>query len=280
VIFEKEITVDEEEVHMFRDFDGRLLVPGNNATESWEFGNLYIKEQNAWRKLRTIPNGIHVLGIVIHRGRLFVTTGTELGPALYESEDDGETWCRYGIEEKDGRWDRRFYEIGALGDDLVLTVGHEYVYRFRNEELTRIIMPVLPGLMSDRTLPFRVTAFSGGLLYAASEWLQSPIPGPLYFVRDLEQGAMVVKGFEDRSVRDILARDGTCYVLTSTRQDTDYFSEVYSTQDLVTWSRIAQFRSDAIAYSLERSGELYFIGMATLRDAAIQDSGSIYLLDR
>lgn len=278
VSLKREISVDEETVHMIREIEGRLFVPGNNATESWDFGNLYIKEDGEWRKLRTVPNGIHVLGVEVHQGRLYVTTGTGRGPTLYESDDDGETWKRYDAVEEDGRWDWRFYEVGMLGEDLVLTVLQEYVYRFRRGRLTRVITPVFPNLDAYYTAPVRVTAFMDGLLYAAGEWWQTHSPKPLYYMTDLDKGAAVVGAFEDRSVRDILVRDGTCYVLTSTEQESGYASEVFSTRDLRTWTRIARFSSAAIASSLERLGGCYFVGMGVLREMSIPEAGNIYVL--
>ena len=41
--FQKEITVDEESIERFRTCSGRLVVPGIDATESWKYGNVYMK---------------------------------------------------------------------------------------------------------------------------------------------------------------------------------------------------------------------------------------------
>lgn len=279
VKFKKEFKIDDEAVTVLKDYDGRLLIPGTDATESWDFGNLYIKEDGTWRKKRTVPNGIHVLGILIYRDNLFVTTGTRKGPTLYESADAGETWIRYDAEEKDGRWDRRFYEIGLLEDGLMLTVDQEYFYFFKDGVFTRVITPIFPGLVSDRTSVTRMTSFMGGLLYAADEWRETASPEPLYYINSLEQGVSVVEAFENLSVRDILVRDGTCHILTSTREDIGYVSEIYMAQDLKTWERVARFHSKAMAKSLERAEDRYFVGMATLRGNSVQESGNIYVLE-
>ena len=55
-------------------------------------------------------------------------------------------------------------------------------------------------------------------------------------------------------------------------------SEILSTRDLITWVRVARFSSDAIAYSLERSGAQYFVGMGVLREMAIPEAGNLYVL--
>ena len=275
---EVETTVDEETVTIIRSIGDRLYVPGINATESWEFGNIYIRDASGWHKHRTVPNGIHVLGIVRHRDKLFVTTGTEPGPALFESNDEGLTWKRYGVNEDNGRWDWRFYEVGVLGDGLLLTVLQEYFYHFQDGALRRVVSPVFPGLEEEYTAPFRLTAFRSGLLYAAGEWWETGSPKPLYFISDVDAGARVVSGFGDRSVRDIVVRGDLCYVLTSTRADDTYVGEIFSTYELKEWTRLAIFQSDAMAQSMEVSDGRFFIGMATLRDVSSPEAGDIYEL--
>ena len=53
--FTKEYTVDEEQVSIFRTYDGKLFIPGTDAMEPWDYGNLYVKDGGVWQKLRTIP---------------------------------------------------------------------------------------------------------------------------------------------------------------------------------------------------------------------------------
>jgi hypothetical protein len=280
VSFNKEFRIDEGSVTTLVNDGERLIIPGNDATESWDFGNLYIKEKNAWRKLRTVPNAIHVSGAVTHGPGLVLTTGTRWGPTLYESEDAGISWTRHNAPaETDGRWDRRFSGIGKLEDGLLLAVEQEYFYFYKEGMFTRAITPVLPGVVSDRTRPTRITAFDGGLLYAADEWLERASPEPLYFIRSLNEGVSVVSVFEHRSVRDIVVRDDECYVLVSNRVENGYASEILTTSDLGLWKRVARFESKAMAYSLETVNGRYFVGMATLRDRNIQESGNIYELE-
>ena len=171
-------------------------------------------------------------GVVVHRGNLVVTTGTRRGPTLYESDDAGISWTRYDVPvETDGRWDRRFSEIGKLEGGLLLAVEQEYFYFFQEGTFRRVIAPVVPGIASDRTRPTRMTSFDGGLLYAADEWLERTSPEPLYFIRTLDEGVSVVSISENHSVRDIVVRDGTCYALVSNRVENGYVSEILTTTD-------------------------------------------------
>lgn len=98
--FVKEHTVDEEAIHRYRRFGKRLLLPGIDSTESWKFGNLYVREASAWKKFRTIPRGLHVFDFAEYAGRWYVATGsyfgdTKKGPwigAIYSSEDHAMSW--------------------------------------------------------------------------------------------------------------------------------------------------------------------------------------------
>ena len=264
VSFRKEFRIDDGSVTTLKDYDGRLLIPGNDATESWDFGNLYIKEKGAWRKLRTVPNGIHVSGVVVHRGNLVVTTGTRMGPTLYESDDAGISWTRHDVPvETDGRWDRRFSGIGKLEGGLLLAVEQEYFYFFQEGDVQA----------RDRSSGARdrvgqneadandVIRWRAPL--SADEWLERTSPEPLYFIRTLDEGVSVVSISENHSVRDIVVRDGTCYALVSNRVENGYVSEILTTTDLRLWQRVGKFESDAMAYSLEVADGRYFVGMAT-----------------
>jgi len=98
--FVNEYTVDEEAIVRYRRYGSRLYLPGADATESWEFGNLYVHEVSGWKKHRTIPRGLHVFDFAKFADRWYVATGSnfgdsETGPAIgaiYSSGDQGVTW--------------------------------------------------------------------------------------------------------------------------------------------------------------------------------------------
>jgi hypothetical protein len=98
--FVTEFTVDEEAIDHYRQYDDELFVPGVDATESWELGNLYVRRADGWTKLRSIPNGIHVLDFAKFCGRWYVATGSFFGPAktgpsigaVFSSGDQGKSW--------------------------------------------------------------------------------------------------------------------------------------------------------------------------------------------
>lgn len=108
--FVNEFTVDDEAIVRYRRHGNRLFVPGTDATESWEFGNLYVREASAWKKFRTIPRGLHVFDFAEHAGRWYVATGSyfndrKTGPwigAVYSSDDEALSW-RYEYTTESAR---------------------------------------------------------------------------------------------------------------------------------------------------------------------------------
>ena len=88
--FQNEYTVDEEQVSSFRDYEGSLLIPGVDATESWDYGNLYIKDNTGWRKLRTIPNGLHVYDVAVLEGNIYIVMKANGYYDVLESSDMGQ----------------------------------------------------------------------------------------------------------------------------------------------------------------------------------------------
>jgi hypothetical protein len=100
--FHRERRVDDEAILRFRTLDGKLAIPGCDATESWELGNVYVREGDAWTKHRTLPHAIHVLDVTSYQGAWFAATGNYVEPvegrgklpngAVLASMDQGKTW--------------------------------------------------------------------------------------------------------------------------------------------------------------------------------------------
>jgi len=96
--FVTEFTVDEEAIVRYRQYGERLFLPGVDSKESWDLGNLYVRNEAGWRKLRSVPRGVHVLDFAVYRERWYAATGSyawEGGPAVgavHSSTDDGATW--------------------------------------------------------------------------------------------------------------------------------------------------------------------------------------------
>jgi hypothetical protein len=77
--------------------EGRLYVGGQDARESWAFGNFYINDGIAWEKRRTVYKGLHVNQVVEFKGRLYASFSSDgTSPVDYPfvlvSENYGASW--------------------------------------------------------------------------------------------------------------------------------------------------------------------------------------------
>jgi len=91
--FKVEFEADEEQVDRFRILNGKLVVPGHDPTDSWEYGNWYRLEPTGWKKHRNIPGGIHCYDMIYFNGKMFAALGTKPhSEFVMMSEDDGKTW--------------------------------------------------------------------------------------------------------------------------------------------------------------------------------------------
>jgi hypothetical protein len=260
-------TVDDESVDRFRVIDGILFVPGIDAMEPWDLGNLYSKDHGGWKKYRTIPNGVHVLDVASFSGRLYVTTGTNTGAELFASEDGGLTWQRV---EGPGAADFRFHEIAPLRDRLLVTSGNTItgLYQVRDRVLERLVVPLWPN--TDQILfqaafggPIveRLARHGDGVIYTGEV---SQGFRPLMVLRDLDLGAEMVSLFANREVRDIVVEDERAYVLSVSPSTSGHGGEVHASADLIHWERLASFDTPALPKSLAVLQGQIFVGLGVL----------------
>ncbi len=118
--FVREFTVDDEAIYRYQVIDGKLVIPGPDATEDWKFGNIYILTEKGWVKKRTIPNGLHINQLTLFENKWYVATGTyfEFGEdemfafgGILCSEDEGNTWKLVYASPTDAQ---SVFRIGSL----------------------------------------------------------------------------------------------------------------------------------------------------------------------
>jgi len=285
--FEKEYTVGDESVNQFRAYDGTLLVPGIDAKGGWELGNLYIKSGGEWVMRRTVPNGIHVFDAAVLDGKLYVTTGTETGAAVFESADNGKSWTRLEATQEIPGGEGRFYGTVPFGDGLFIMPSRapEAAYYLVGGSLKRVFTPVFPphaGARPGWELPWRLERFGGGVLYTISQ-VDYPEVGcqPLFFMSDLTEGAYVVEQFQNDRVKDIVLREEMCYVLTARKVEDGFEGCIYGSPDLRAWTRLARFTVPAVPNSLELLDGVFYVGLSSPSfDFEAPASGSIWMVIR
>ena len=280
--FENEFTVNEEAVDILRVYDKKLLIPGFDTMGSIDFGSLYVKESGQWRTARTIPNSHHTFDVISHDGKLYVTAQTDEKAVLYESEDGGESWVGYSMDGIDGFRDWRYWEMGICNNALIIMSNYaeDRFYEFKSGKLKRVVAPLFPGINTGRTLAHRVTSFAGGVLYTLRDSFREPRhPKPLFFLNDLPRGGEMIELFAEKSAQDILKRDNVCYVLVSQREDPEFHNEIYRSSDLKIWKKIADFTTQARAFSLEEMNSIFYVGLASIGKEVNVASGDICKLE-
>jgi len=291
--FVKEFTVDDESVDIFRDYNGKLYVPGidsaDKVDDQWALGNLYIKEKGKWRKLRTVPNGIHVLDVAVLGKTLYVSTGTETGAALFASKDDGQTWTRC---QGPGAQEGRFYEILPVKGTLFVTAFHSKLgaYQCQNTTIERLFLPLATGYTGNRDQIYRIKQYGAGALYTLRGWGETMGYQPLYWLGDLKEGARPIESFKDKQVRDIVIRGKVCYVLCGSsanqgknaQESSSFTAEIFSSANLKDWTLEVRLTMPAMPNALEVTDKAFFIGLANSKPWKSADvaSGDIYRLQR
>lgn len=133
--FFAEFTVDDEAIYRYQVIDGKLVIPGPDATEDWEKGNIYVLDKAGWRKKRTIIHGIHVNQIASFEGNWYAATGSffELEKesiyafgGIFRSEDEGDTWELVYATPCD---DRSVFRIGSIVAFQSRLYAFPYAYR-------------------------------------------------------------------------------------------------------------------------------------------------------
>jgi hypothetical protein len=91
--FTDEGQVDEEQIDIFRELSGRLVVPGHDPRQSWRLGNYYTRTANgAWSKFRNIPVALHNYDMAEDKGSLYAALGIDGGGALLRTGENGGPW--------------------------------------------------------------------------------------------------------------------------------------------------------------------------------------------
>ncbi len=128
-------SVEDEAITRFIEFSGgRLIAPGVDPSEGWEFGNYYELKNGKWEKQRVLPNVLHNFDIIDYDGKMMYAVGADYGllPAVY-TEDNGKTFKTfeffkngepYLVKSEDYA---RGYEFFEIFGELYLLVHHTYV---------------------------------------------------------------------------------------------------------------------------------------------------------
>jgi len=259
-----EYTAPDEMVSKFYDFDGRLVVPGNDPRESWDFGNIYMKESGEWRKVRTLPNGLHCFHLAYLNGNLIAAINTERAGNILLSSDWGRSWTPVVF---DGLWAPMIFtfdgRVRAFDDEgrLYILDGDVLFSEEMTPKLEKLKAPSVPrpGFRSYHTaLPF-----SGGVILVTRFPSGSPRygPHPLFHLGRGQTQASVVSAFAGRNVMDVLVRGDTLYAICARAGKAGFENTIFATNDVKHWRCVVSFTTESFARSFEEAGGAFYVGI-------------------
>lgn len=292
--FVKEFSVDEEQIDIFKIIDGRLVIPGTDARESWEYGNYYVLDNGRWQKKRTIPGAVHVFDLASYQGRLYAAIERN-NNQFVASSDGGRTWtpqvpspgcfnCLGAQRRTLFEFNGRLYGTGALSPGSTSTEANNVLVVDASGSTVHKMPNLLPGRRSGFQMILRPCTVGGSLLYLGvfnntdgSQWM----PDGLYAASDIERPWRVALPDGGALPADILVRGNTAYVLAfygSARNG--YTNIVYRSEDLKKWTEMFRFHADTFARSFEElNGDFYF-GLGCRAYPLSDSSGSILRVGR
>lgn len=270
--------VPDEAVHRFIEWNGTLLVPGTDPIAGWDLGNYYVLENDTWKTVRTIPNGVHNFDMVAFGGKLFAGVGTENFDNTVAVSTDGK--FSFVPLYKDGelldtssyQWSRT-YEFAVYNDTLYALIAFRkatgsqaMLFRYENGQMVFVanVAALTKGKSYNRNYWNGKFEFKGTYYLTAQQ---------LYAITDFDTPAsyQTRRMPNGETVVDALVYDGAMYVLGFT-QDTatsEYDMVIYRSETGANGSfeKVLEFRYPAYPCSFDTDGEHFYVGTA----AAVTD---------
>lgn len=298
--FSTEFSVDDEQTENFHVLNGQLTLPGHDPREDWSKGNFYRLEANAWKKYRTIPNGIHTYDLAQFGGKMYAGLGTDKDFQLAASSDKGATWQTFptvtGRTFTLGEFEGRLMAWGSVPS----LETWKSVRAINKPETREAVLKDLgwsvgefspdgtlaprPDLTADVVFPGAAVTTAGEKLVRPTVWNKRLLyiggaphndhqtdPFALYVADSLRPGKVSVHrialGKNDKPW-DIAASRNAVYVLTSEKIERagapdEFMVRVWMSRDTRFWSPLLQFSAPTFARSMEFDGRHFYFGMGT-----------------
>ncbi len=259
--FVKEFTTHEEIIWDFFVEDSLLFIPGMDSVEVSPIrANLYVQDpqqagNNGWTRKATLTNGVHSHDVALFQGRLFSSITMENQQArTLVSTNMGTSWSVLLAQ----------YSAPIAFDDFVFLQGPtNYVYDGATLQV------VTPQLHLDQLSMSRRARVGAGLLYAYPvRYMLTPTP--LYHITaaQIQAGgaASPVAAFAGTCVRDVMTREGLCYVMTaeSVKPNSTWRGQIYASADLAQWWLASEFVVPGVPLSFELYRNRFYVGLGSL----------------
>lgn len=289
--------VDDEQIDRFVLLDGTLAIPGHDPRQPWQWGNLYLRnEQGRWHKQRRIPDGVHTYDVVSHAGKWFAALGTGKGGAIAESTNRGTNWQTTYVGPV------RVYSLVRAGDKLF---GFPALRIKQNEVIDRMLQwqdgvwQTLPVAEHKRWLPDTALKPTGVLKLLSAEPAGLQVAYIAAYTLNDHQAAPIaayVGGVNPEgrwqatqlvwphgfAPWDVVARDGHLHWLLNrpTPQGADVQIWRSSVQQPLQTTHALSFSAPTLARALEVQGDGYFVGLGSDQPDPPADTGAVWRVRR
>ena len=272
--FNSEAIIYDEQIDIFKVLQNQLFIPGNDATGSWEWGNIYLRLENQkWQMYRNLPHALHVYDLTLHDNKLFAGIGLDEGAAVGVSSDLGKSWKVTPLGES------RVYSFLHLGNELFAlkkfkTTSQPYFsvaqYQKDGSFMPRFdisIYDMFPETKFDikYSRATRIISFEDKAIYLGAYKYNSHQTKPFgLYVAKLNNNKLNVKRIKLKDgiiPRDIIKRDAAIYVLCSKKSGEKVNIQVleFASDDFSTYKELFSFEYNSFARSFELlDGSFYF----------------------
>lgn len=270
-------TVSDEQIEQFYFIDGKLISPGCDPKQDWNWGNLYIYENDQWITKRTIPGGIHGFDMIKFDGQLFVAAGVLPGQLpVFVSNDGGDTFREVPMFKDDQPYSTaidpeitvksalvRCYDFFICNSEL-----YAFCYRNINDDYQMMIFRYQDGgfyYHSDlpRSLSYSRSSFEifrTKVQYENKAWFST---GKLYVSQDMISAEEITLE-ENSIVTDLRIIEGRLYVMTVTpKENGEYITSVWVKKLLAKneFQKLFYFTYPSPAQSFTYYKEHFYFGM-------------------
>ncbi len=273
--FKDEYKIDDEQIDVMKVYDDTLYIAGHDATQSWDYGNIYTKKNQIWEKNRTLPKALHVYDLVIKDKKIFTAIGLYGGAAVFVSDLDAQKWKQITIGKG------RVYTLLEVSNQLFATKT------FRKKQPDRISIAKLSKDLDDFTARFDLdikkmfpnTEVNNNFIkiikaikndeesfyigaYKYNDHQNKPFGlYKAYFDKDMLKVEKIALQ-KDYIPRDILIRDEKVYILVTKKID-DKFENIVLQYENNSLEKLINFEYNSFARSFEEYKNCFYFGIGS-----------------
>ncbi|MCX6051258.1 MAG: hypothetical protein NTZ60_01985 [Campylobacterales bacterium] len=280
-LFTNEYTVDEEEIDLFKVYNNTLYIPGLDATQSWDYGNVYTKVlDNNWRKDRTVPKALHIMDLVLYDNKIFAALGVELedDKEIVSSENNALTWTQYSVAGSGRIYsflpvENKLYAIKLMRDS-----SYDSIFEYSGNNKTfeaitintlhlHLLLPYTTYSMSRYKI-FRVTPYKEKTFYIGAAHYNDfdPLPVGLYeaHLNNQQLATNKITLPAQYTPRDMIIYDNILYLLASKQNQSNVTNYVLKANLLLStlkFEEVLNFEYPIFSRSFELYNNDFYFGM-------------------